>query len=98
MRARYSAYVVRDAPFLLATWHPTTRPEAIDFSQDVEWHGLTIEHIEQGGGLSTAGSVRFRARFRRGDAHLELHESSRFVREGGHWFYVDGVDPDSDAM
>lgn len=97
MRARYSAYVVGDAAFLLATWHPTTRPAAIDFSEDVDWHGLTIEHTDGGDGLSTTGSVQFRARFRRGDALLELHESSRFVRESGRWFYVDGVDPDSDA-
>lgn len=98
MRARYSAYVVRDAPFLLATWHPTTRPEAIDFSQDVQWHGLTIENVVDGEGLSTTGSVEFRARFRRGDAHLELYESSWFQRDGGRWFYVHGSDPEADRI
>lgn len=26
MRSRYSAYVLGDEPYLLATWHPDTRP------------------------------------------------------------------------
>lgn len=26
MRARYSAYVRRDVAYLLASWHPSTRP------------------------------------------------------------------------
>ena len=26
MRSRYSAFAVGDADYLLATWHPTTRP------------------------------------------------------------------------
>jgi len=93
MRSRYSAYVAEDEPYLLATWHPTTRPTTIDFSDDIEWHGLTVDRTVGGTGLDNTGSVEFHARFRRGDAHLELHELSAFVREGGRWFYVDGVDP-----
>ncbi len=94
MRSRYVAYVTRNAPFLLSTWHPSTRPARLDFSDEVEWHGLTVVATTGGGGLDSSGSVEFRARFRRGDAHLELHELSQFVRESGRWFYVDGVDPD----
>jgi len=92
MRSRYTAYVAHDQNYLLATWHPTTRPPSIDFSTDVEWHGLSVISAA-GSGLDPSGSVEFKARFRRGDAHLELHELSSFVLESGRWFYVEGVDP-----
>jgi SEC-C motif-containing protein len=95
MRSRYVAYVLHDEDYLLATWHSSTRPTTLDFSDDVEWHGLTVEATADGLGFDSIGTVEFRARFRRGDAHLELHELSSFVRENGRWFYVDGVDPDS---
>ncbi len=96
MRARYTAYAIGDEAFLLATWHPSTRPESIDMSTGVEWHGLTVLNTT-GTGLDREGSVEFKARFRRNDAHLELHELSAFVQDGGRWFYVDGVDPDKNG-
>jgi len=34
--------------------------------------------------------VEFVARYRVGGRAVRLHETSRFVREGGRWFYVDG--------
>lgn len=95
MRARYSAYVIRNEPFLLATWHHATRPTSVDFSDEVEWHGLSVLESTGGSALESNGTVEFRARFRRGDAHLELHELSRFSREGGYWYYLDGIDPDT---
>ena len=94
MRSRYTAYVLHDEAYLLATWHETTRPPSIDFSTDVDWHGLTVKSAT-GASLDNAGAVEFTARFRRGDAHLELHELSTFSQENGRWFYVDGTDPDT---
>ncbi len=29
MRSRYSAYVLCNEQYLLATWHPSTRPESV---------------------------------------------------------------------
>lgn len=94
MRSRYSAYVVEGEAYLLATWHKSTRPVAVNF-EGVEWHGLTVIETSGGAGLNNEGTVEFTARFRRGDALLELHERSSFVREAGRWFYVDGDDPGS---
>ncbi len=94
MRARYSAYVLHDHQFLLASWHPDTRPESIGFTDEQQWLGLTVVETGGGGGLESEGSVEFRARFQRGSDHFELHELSRFVREGGTWYYLDGQDPD----
>jgi len=34
--------------------------------------------------------VEFVARYRIAGRAVRMHESSRFVREGGHWFYVEG--------
>ena len=96
MRSRYCAYVLRDALYLQETWHPTTRPASIEFSDAIEWHGLTVVDTSGGVGLDAAGTVEFRARFKRDDAYLELHELSSFVRENGRWFYVNGVDPEAD--
>ncbi len=91
MRARYSAYTLADRPFLLASWHPDTRPATLEFSPDQQWHGLEIVDTERGGPLDTEGWVEFRARFRRGGEHYELRERSRFLRVDGQWLYLDGV-------
>lgn len=91
MRARYSAYVLGDTGFLLRSWHPETRPVTVSFDPDLEWLGLAIERTQQGGAFDTEGVVEFRARFRRGDDHLELHEESRFTRVDGSWVYVTGT-------
>ena len=36
--------------------------------------------------------VEFVARYRVAGKAVRLHEHSRFLREGGRWYYVDGVD------
>ena len=89
MRSRYSAYVLGDIPYLLATWHGSTAPGELDL-QPLKWLGLEVRHALQEG---DAGVVEFVARFRdlsRGGKADRLHELSRFVREGGRWYYVDG--------
>jgi SEC-C motif-containing protein len=43
-----------------------------------------------GGPFDTEGTVEFKAVYRHGKERGVLHENSRFVREGGHWLYVDG--------
>ncbi len=85
MRSRYSAYAVGAAPYLKATWHPSTRPARLHLDPATQWRGLEI--VTASGGLfDTEGVVEFRARHDRG----LVHERSRFVREDGHWLYLDG--------
>ena len=91
MRARYSAYVLHDRRFLLASWHPDTRPASIDFDDNIEWLDLEIVNTESGGALDSTGIVEFRARFSRSGEHLELHERSSFARAGGLWVYISGT-------
>ncbi len=90
MRSRYTAYTLEHADYLLATWHPSTRPDGLDFAREPQhkWLGLTVKCHEQ---LSPdRATVEFVARFKVGGRAHRLHEISRFVREHGRWFYVDG--------
>jgi SEC-C motif-containing protein len=89
MRSRYSAYVLEQADYLRDTWHPSTRlAEPLRFGGGVRWLGLDVKrHVVQDADHAT---VEFIARSKLGGRASRLHEVSRFVREGGRWFYVDG--------
>lgn len=87
MRSRYSAYVLKQSAYLAQTWHPSTRPAALNIDADpVSWQRLAMLACEAGGEGDAQGTVEFVAWYAGG----QLHERSRFVREGGRWFYVDG--------
>lgn len=90
MRSRYCAFTRRDAGYLLRTWHPDTRPPAVDFDPALTWTGLEIEETGEGSAFHQKGTVTFRARYRDGGRAGSLHERSRFVRVDGAWVYVDG--------
>lgn len=90
MRSRYSAYTLKREDYLLATWHPGTRPASLELTGHPtrQWLGLTVKRHEQTG--TDHAIVEFVARYKiNGRAH-RLHEISRFVREDEQWFYVDG--------
>ncbi len=89
MRSRYSAFVLDRHDYLLETWHPDTRPAALEPSPvGLRWLGLELRaHRTEG----DRGEVEFVARSKLGGRAHRLHEISRFVREDGRWFYVDGT-------
>ncbi|HSW18821.1 MAG TPA: YchJ family metal-binding protein [Ramlibacter sp.] len=90
MRSRYTAFVLGDVDYLLATWHASTRPGDLTLDVGVRWLGLEVRAARDTG--ADRAEVEFVARSRPagpGPAH-RLHERSRFVREDGRWFYVDG--------
>lgn len=94
MRSRYTAFTVRDAGHLLRTWHPRTRPDRAELiaslSAEVRWLRLDVLSTSAGGPFDDAGTVEFTAVSKGPHGREEQHELSRFVREGGSWFYVDG--------
>ena len=90
MRSRYSAFALGRGPYLLASWYPSTRPAAVDLDDDVTWRRLQIVDAVAGGADDADGVVEFRASYRSPWGAGLLHERSRFVREDGRWFYVDG--------
>ena len=93
MRSRYSAFVREDAAYLLATWHPDTRPAALEFGPATQWLGLEVKSFTAMD--AHHASVEFVARYRQQGRAVRLHERSRFVREmvDGllRWRYVDGT-------
>jgi SEC-C motif-containing protein len=89
MRSRYSAFVNGLPDYLLATWHASTRPATLEPDPPgLRWLGLDVRrHASQDADHAT---VEFVARSKLGGRAQRLHETSRFVREEGRWFYVDG--------
>lgn len=87
MRSRYSAYGLGLIDYLLATWHGSTSPGDLELPP-VRWLGLEVRHAEMTG---DAGVVDFVARCRDGNGAQRMAETSRFVREEGRWYYIDGV-------
>lgn len=109
MRSRYTAFTLRNEPYLLATWHPSTRPKEriVDPDEALQWLGLEVKSalrlrqrkVEPAN--PDEDFVEFVARFRVAGKAQRLHEVSRFLREpdpalgdAARWFYVDGEFPD----
>jgi len=92
MRSRYSAFVNKASTYLSQTWHPSTRPARLDLNSDPEpkWLGLKIVTTSEGSETDDAGEVEFVARYKVQGRAVRLHECSRFVREKGRWYYLDG--------
>jgi SEC-C motif domain protein len=91
MRSRYSAFAVGDPAYLLATWHPTTRPRSLELDPAVRWTGLDVLGTTGGGLFADEGTVEFRAWYRHAGETGSQHEVSRFVRDGGAWRYLDAA-------
>ena len=74
----------------MATWHASTRPQQIELAAETttKWLGLQVNRHEQKD--DTHALVEFIARYKVGGRAHRMHETSRFVREDGRWFYVDG--------
>jgi SEC-C motif domain protein len=103
MRSRYTAYSQGNVDYLIATLHPQSRhksdrPTLLQSVQTMRWVGLKIVKIQKGQAHDRRGMVEFVALYQPAQmtdlqnigVTQQLHERSRFVKEGGQWFYVDG--------
>ncbi|WP_338768545.1 YchJ family protein [Massilia sp. METH4] len=91
MRSRYTAYTLKNEPYLLATWHPSTRPKEriVDPDEPLQWLGLEVKstlRLRQRKVVlpnfePDEDFVEFVARFRQNGKGQRLHEVSRFLRE-----------------
>ena len=89
MRSRYTAFVLQREAYLLATWAVGKRPSKVGFDAGVKWLGLEVRAFAEPD--SDHATVEFVARQRDTTGRaVRLHERSRFVRENGRWYYVDG--------
>lgn len=90
MRSRFSAFVTGDEEYLLRTWDPVTRPEALDLADSpIRFYRLDILDTQGGGLMDSSGVVEFEA-FYKGAAVGSQRERSSFRRFDGTWVYSTG--------
>jgi len=90
MRSRYTAFVLQLEEYLLSTWHPKTRPTALNLTEDppTKWLGLQIKHA--GNTSESTAVVEFVARYKVAGKAERLHEKSQFELIDGRWYYLSG--------
>ncbi|AIT89048.1 hypothetical protein CpMRi49_05635 [Corynebacterium ulcerans] len=91
MRSRFTAFALENPQYLVATWHPSTRPADLELDPDITWTRLIIHDSIRGGLLDTEGIVEFTAFYECEGSRGKHHERSRFTRVDGLWTYVDGI-------
>lgn len=89
MRSRFTAYATAAHDYLLASWHPSTRPQDWD-NEDVSLKWLNLEVHEHQKQDDDHATVRFTATGKVSGRLIRIQETSRFVRENGDWYYLDG--------
>lgn len=97
MRSRYTAFVLSLEAYLLQTWHPETRPLALNLAEDsaTKWLGLQIKNGENSNGNinEKSATVEFVARYKTAGKAERLHELSEFEWIAGRWYYLAGTEP-----
>ena len=95
MRSRYTAFTLEKAHYLVETHHAQSRKQdelkALKKSfKGMMWTGLEIIATHAGTAADSQAEVEFIAHFQSFGKAGCLHERSRFTKEEGRWFYVDG--------
>ena len=91
MRSRYSAFTQQHWAYLRQTWHASTCPTELEDDHPPQWCGLhVLSHLAVIDNDENRSEVEFVARYKVNGRAFRLHERSRFVREAGQWWYVDG--------
>jgi SEC-C motif domain protein len=95
MRARYSAFVVNKPEFLHDSLHPDHRHDhdlsaTRRWAENSQWIKLDVVSSEAGSEADDEGQVEFIATFKEKGVTRSHHEISRFVKQDGRWYFVDG--------
>jgi SEC-C motif-containing protein len=90
MRSRYTAYTLLREDYVLATWHSSTRPQALGLADNAAIRWLMLEVKRHELQHPDHALVEFVAQYKVNGRAQRLHEVSRFAHEAGRWFYVDG--------
>ena len=93
MRSRYSAFVLANGDYLMATHHTSTRPikekkAIVNWAKSVKWIKLEVIETSEGQENDTKGTVTFNAYFFENGKVDVIHEKSAFVRENNLWSYL----------
>ncbi|UTW14069.1 YchJ family protein [Marinobacterium rhizophilum] len=95
MRSRYSAFALGLASYLIDTLAPEKRQPGERGQlkrqfRTTRWTGLNIIAVDAGTDQDSTGTVEFEAFYIADAQPGRLHERSRFRRDNGRWYYVDG--------
>jgi len=93
MRSRYSAFVLANGDYLMATHHKSTRPTKdkkaiVKWAKSVQWIKLEVSDTSKGSKDDIEGTVTFNAYFFENGNVDVIHEKSAFVKENEQWFYL----------
>lgn len=93
MRSRYSAFVLADGDYLMATHHSSTRPikekkAIVKWAKSVQWIRLEVLETSKGSINDVEGIVTFNAYFFEKGKVDVINEKSAFVKENNQWFYL----------
>ena len=98
MRSRYSAYVLGNIDYLVASTLPAQqagldRDSMQRWSQDSQWQELRVEQHEPAAGTPAHARVTFVASWHDASGPHSHRERSSFVQHGGHWYFIDPTVP-----
>ncbi|PFG55910.1 SEC-C motif-containing protein [Vibrio sp. ES.051] len=99
MRSRYSAHAVGLVDYIVNTYHSSCNAEAQreEIAQSIESDWCKLEVVKaEAGSNEDEGFVEFRAYFNEDGKRYCMSERSRFVKENGLWFYIDGTFPEEE--
>jgi len=84
MRSRFSAFTLGLPNYLLASWHPSTKPAQINLDNTL-WGRLVIHPQDE------PEHVHFSAFFNHDGEWYVQSELSTFCQENNQWFYLAGT-------
>lgn len=93
MRSRYSAFVKRNASYIVHSWLPDTVPPSLGTLPTEGWEPLEIVAVVSGGPDDDTGTVEFKTGYLHEDHSHPMHEIGQFVRHDGRWVYQGGATP-----
>lgn len=92
MRARFSAFAVKNIDYVKETTDPQSLHE-FDVAATKEWADTSEFYkleILRATNEGNKGIVEFKAHFRQGGKEHIHHEISKFRKQAGHWYFRDG--------
>ena len=104
MRSRYSAYVVVDVKYLIATTYPTQQKNYDEadiqaWAEANKWQKLEVIAKQKGKFNEEDGEVEFKASYIDITGTPQIHhEKSTFVKENGQWYYLSGIIDSTSAV
>ncbi|WP_456390094.1 YchJ family protein [Hydrogenimonas sp.] len=88
MRSRYTAYVLKNTDYIVATAVKKVDSAIIENAmREGDFYRLEIISCKRGGAMDKKGEVTFKAYYRTTEGEGVLHERSLFVNRRGKWLY-----------